>query len=370
MMAQPPAAPPLPEQKVWRRHPVVLLRMAFLPFAGLLTLLVAWAVGGTTNGTWVRVSLGVGSFVLLWRTAVAIRVPRLDPQAPASQRQGVLQRVTTLVRWIMATTAMGLVAGALISVLASFLAPAWSKMVSVVYFFWLFFVALWLTLNTVDFRNDIYILTHDRIIDQVRFPLLYDQRTEARLDQVQNVRYTQGFWGGLLGFGDVTVETAGRTQPVVFLEVPNPLNIQQTIFRYIDQLNERREAQEAARQHEQLSKWFRAYHAVVGWIEILDLPEEVVFPHPIHVRWRINLGPGQKYQTWLSYDTESDAQGHEHANSTSPISNSGRRQFHQIIPVEHRGVMFVRAHVRLLPPDGASENGENFASREMMVWVG
>ncbi|MGB9594471.1 MAG: PH domain-containing protein, partial [Anaerolineae bacterium] len=314
-MAQPPAVPPLPERRVWHRHPIVLIRAVFLPLGGVLTLLVAWAVDGTTNGTWVRAALGSGSVILFWRAAAAITLPRPGAQTPASQRQGVLQRVTAAVRWAMAIVATVLVAAALITVLGSFVSPAFAGMVSVVYFVWLFFILLWLAVNTIDWGNDIYILTHDRIIDQIRFPLLYDQRTEARLDQVQNVRSQQGFWGGLLGFGDVTVETAGRTQAVVFLEVPNPLDIQQTIFRYIDQLNERREAQEAARQRVQLTRWFRAYHTVVGWIEVLDLPEEVQYPRPIHVRWRINLGPEQEYETWLSYDTESDAQGREHANA-------------------------------------------------------
>lgn len=366
-MSQTP--PELPEPRVWHRHPIVLLRTAFLPFAGVLTLLAAWAADGTTNGTWVRVALVAGCLVLTWRAAAAITLPRPGPQTPASQRQGVLQRVTGAVRALMAIVAFALVAGALITVLGTFVSRAFARAVSIVYFAWLFFVSLWLALNSIDWRNDIYILTPDRIIDQVRFPLLYDQRTEARLDQVQNVRYQQGFWGGLLGFGDVTVETAGRTQAVVFVEVPNPLDIQRTIFRYIDQLNERREVQEAARQHAQLTKWFRAYHTVVGWIEILDLPEEVPFPRPIHVRWRINLGPEQEYETWLSYDTESDAQGREHANVTSVITNRGRRQFHQIVPVGHRGEMFVRVHVRLLPPPGSDRQEETFASREMMVRV-
>ncbi len=368
-MAQPPAAPPLPERRVWHRHPIVLLRTALLPSVGILTLLIAWIADGAPNGAWVRTTLLVGSVVLIWRAVVAIRIQRPGPQTPASQVQGVLYRVTGFVRALMAAVALGLVVGTFITVPASVLAPAFAGWVSVVYFAWLVCVALWLTVNSIDFRNDIYILTHDRIIDQIRFPLLYDQRTEARLDQVQNVRYQQDFWGGLLGFGDVTVETAGRTQAVVFLEVPNPLNIQQTIFRYIDQLNERREAQEATRQHAQLAKWFRAYHTVVGWIEILDLPEEVQFPRPIHVRWRINLGPEQAYETWISYDTESDAQGREHANATSVITNSGRRQFHEIVPVGRRGAVFVRVRVRLLPPPGAEQPEEHFASREMMVRV-
>jgi|GEM_PF-3467486 len=364
-----PSAPPLPKPRVWHRHPIVLIRTAALPFVGIVVLLAAWAVGGSTSGHWVQIALGAGSVVLILRAwSVTFGTPKLG-ESPLAQRQGVIQRATGAARVLMALVALALVAVAILAILVANLAPSFAWAVSVVYFTWLFFVALWFVFNTIDWRNDIYILTHDRIIDQIRFPLLYDQRTEARLDQVQNVRYQQGFWGGVLGFGDVTVETAGRTQAVVFLEVPNPQDIQQTIFRYIDQLNERREAQEAARQHAQLTKWFRAYHTVVGWIEILDLPEEVLYPRPIHVRWRINVGPEQEYQTWVSYDAESDAQGREHANQTSVITNRGRRQFHQIVPVGRRGDVFVRVHVRLLPPPGSDKPEEAFASREVMVRV-
>lgn len=367
-MSQAPARTPFQPQ-IWHRHPVVLLKAAFLPASGLFALLATWLVDRSTNGLWVRRALIVGCVVLFWRAVGAIRVRVPRDQTPISQQQGVLRRVTAPVRILMAAWAIVLVLAALASVALAFIVPAAAHVVSIVYFVWLGSVGFWLTLNTVDWRNDVYILTNDRIINQVRFPLLYDQRTEARLDQVQNVRYHQGFWGGILGFGDVIVETAGRTQAVVFLEVPNPQDIQRRIFQGIDTLNEQRAAEEAVRQHAQLAKWFRAYHTVAGWIEILDVPEEVQYPRPIRVRWRINLGPDQEYQTWLSYDTESDAQGREHANQTSLIPSRGRRQFHQIIPVGRRGEMFVRVRVRLLPPPGSETQEETFASREVMVRV-
>lgn len=367
-MSQAPAGAPFQSQ-TWRRHPIVLLKAAFLPASGLLALLAAWLVDRSTNGLWVQGVLISGSLALIWRAVGAIRVRVLKDETPISQRQGVLRRVTALVRILMAAWAIVLVLAALASVALAFIVPAAAHVVSIVYFVWLGSVGFWLTLNTVDWRNDVYVLTNDRIIDRVRFPLLYDQRTEARLDQVQNVRSHQGFWGGILGFGDVVVETAGRTQAVVFREVPNPRDIQRQIFQRIDALSEQRAAEEAVRRHAQLAKWFRAYHTVAGWIEILDVPEEVQYPRPIRVRWRINLGPDQEYQTWLSYDTESDAQGREHANVTSTIPSSGRRQFHQIIPVGRRGEMFVRVRVRLFPPPVSEKQEETFASREMMVRV-
>ncbi|MDH7490590.1 MAG: hypothetical protein QHH80_13935, partial [Anaerolineae bacterium] len=110
-MSQPPAVPLLPEPRVWHRHPIVLIRTVFLPFGGVLTLLAAWAVDGTTNGAWVRGVLLAGSVVLVWRAIAAITLPSPGPQTPASQRQGVLQRVTGAVRWLMAIVAIALAAG-------------------------------------------------------------------------------------------------------------------------------------------------------------------------------------------------------------------------------------------------------------------
>jgi membrane protein YdbS with pleckstrin-like domain len=363
-----PSTRSLPERIQWHRHWVVLVRAVGLPTIGILSMIAAPLVSGGITSLPMRVIMILGSLVLIYQ---AFRLPRTSPkdvQTPLSQRQNVLQRVTQPVRVLMSTVALALALLAIATVLISFLIPTVLLPLRATYIIWLAFIIAWLVLNTVDWRNDIYILTHDRIIDQVRFPILYDQRTEARLDQVQNVRYQQGFWGGILNFGDVTVETAGRTQAVLFLEVPNPTDIQRRIFERIDQLNERRAGEEATRRQDQLTKWFRAYHTLTGRIEIINSPESVQFPRPIRVEWWVNTYPDQAYKTWITYDTVPVTDDQEHPE-TEPFESIGRRRVGQMVPVSARGNVYLKIWLRLFAPAGSEQPDEDIASREITVRV-
>jgi membrane protein YdbS with pleckstrin-like domain len=363
-----PSTRSLPERIQWHRHWVVLLRAIGLPTTGILSLILTPLLTGGIDSLWTRGILILGSVIL---TLQAFKFPRTTPQiaqTPLTQRESVLHRVTQPVRVLMSTVALLLAFLGAVTVGVSFLLPTPALPLTVVFVIWLISIAFWLLLNTVDWRNDIYILTHDRIIDQVRFPLLYDQRTEARLDQVQNVRYQQGFWGGLLNFGDVTVETAGRTQAVLFHEVPGPTDIQRKIFERIDQLNDRRAGEEATRRQDQLTKWFRAYHTLAGRIEIISLPESVQFPRPIRVEWRVNTYPEQRYKTWIAYDTVPLAEGQDHAE-TDPFENTGRRRVHQIVPVTGRGDVYLKIWLRLFAPEGSEQPDEDLATRVLTVSV-
>jgi uncharacterized membrane protein YdbT with pleckstrin-like domain len=122
------------------------------------------------------------------------------------------------------------------------------------------FLILWVVAETVDWWNDRYILTEDHILDVVRFPVLYTQRTEAPLRQVQNVMAETTFVGGIVGYGNVEVETAGKTRAIVFVNVPNPHSIVPMIFKRIDELREREQERQRKEQAEELLHWFGVYH--------------------------------------------------------------------------------------------------------------
>jgi len=164
------------------------------------------------------------------------------------------------------------------------------------------------------------------------------------------------------------VETAGRTQAVLFQQVPNPMEIQRGIFERIDQLNERRAQEDATKRQDQLTKWFSAYHSLTGHIEIISLPESTSFPRPIHVEWWINTQPAQSYKTWIAYDTVSLAEGQSHPE-TDPFESTGRRRVHQIIPVTSRGDMHLKIWLRLLAPADSGQADEDLATRELTVRV-
>ncbi len=371
MATSSPATPPAPERNVWHRHWIVLIRATAAPVAGLLSLVGVWLFGGGPTGFPAQVILVVGSLVLIFQGVQAMSgVPKEVAETPLSQRQRVLQRVNLPMRFIMAAVAFTLAGAALTLVPLAMIAPAtFAPYLKRLYILWGVAVVVWLAINTVDWRNDVYILTSDRIIDQVRFPILYDQRTVARLDQVQNVRYQQGVLGRFLNFGDVTVETAGRGQAVVFLEVPKPAEIQSIIFRRIDQLNERLAMREAERQREQLAVWFTAYHDLATRIEVLAMPETVPAEHPARPEWRINLPPGVRYETWVTHDTESHARDNLYRTEMDPHPGEGRRRFREIIPTPQSGYLYLKIWLRVLAAQGAEQQGEEFATREFAIRV-
>ena len=96
---------------------------------------------------------------------------------------------------------------------------------------------VWNLWNVLDWQNDLYILTNDRIIDLEKVPLISEDRREARLQQIQDVHYVMpGFINRLLDFGDVEVETAGRGGGFTFRSVPHPRQVQAEIFARVDQV--------------------------------------------------------------------------------------------------------------------------------------
>lgn len=360
----------MPERNTWHRHWIVLVRATAAPAAGLLALLIVLFVDGMT-GAPARVILGLGCVVLIVQGTQALGgIPKAVAETPLSQRQRVLERAGRTFRLFLALVAFSLAALTVVLLLAAALSPGFNPAIlQVLFVVWVGAIAFWFAINTVDWRNDVYILTHDRIIDQVRFPILYDQRTIARLDQVQNVRYQQGVLGRLLNFGDVTVETAGREQAVVFLEVPRPAEIQSIIFQRIDQLNERLAREEAVRQRDQIAVWFTAYHDLASRIEVLTMPETVPAQHTARPEWRINAGLNARYETWIAHDTVSHARDNKYKAKTPPQSGEGRRRFRAIVPTPQSGHLYLKIWLRVLPAPGEAQQEEEFASREFAIAV-
>ncbi len=120
---------------------------------------------------------------------------------------------------------------------------------------------LWNLWNVLDWQNDLYILTSDRIIDLEKVPLISEDRREARLHQIQDVHYVMpGFINRLLDFGDVEVETAGRGGGFTFRSVPHPRQVQAEIFARVDQARKAAAATERQRQEGDVLSLLYQYH--------------------------------------------------------------------------------------------------------------
>jgi uncharacterized membrane protein YdbT with pleckstrin-like domain len=123
----------------------------------------------------------------------------------------------------------------------------------------MFLVPWWLWVFE-DWQNDIYQVTSARIIDVERLPFaLREERREASLGQIQNVNLTvPGIVGRLLGYGSVTIETAGAGA-FTFDYVKNPRAVQTEIFRRIETFKRREREKEAKRRQDELLDWFSIY---------------------------------------------------------------------------------------------------------------
>jgi CRP-like cAMP-binding protein len=121
----------------------------------------------------------------------------------------------------------------------------------------------WLAWNWIDWGNDLYIVTNDRLIDTERLPLGFrSKRTETTFDKIQNVNFTiPGPIATLFDFGTVTVFTAGAEGKLDFEWVRNPRGVQREIFRRLRIYEERQRRQRREDMWELLPEWFAAYDA-------------------------------------------------------------------------------------------------------------
>lgn len=120
----------------------------------------------------------------------------------------------------------------------------------------------WMLYNYLDWRNDLYRITKDSIIDSEKRPLGEEITKTAPIRNIQSITHSRrGLLRLILNFGDVSVVVADTT--LTFREVHDPATVQQDIFYRQEQL--KFEAQEKANEQERdrLAEWFRIYHDVL-----------------------------------------------------------------------------------------------------------
>jgi CRP-like cAMP-binding protein/membrane protein YdbS with pleckstrin-like domain len=135
--------------------------------------------------------------------------------------------IGALILWIIVVTSFGILAPGSLTT---------NPLVVLTMLVLLFFILFALYWYYVDWRNDIYQVTENSIIDLARLPLGFGaSRTEAPLSNVQNVNVAQpNLWATLLRYGDVTVDTAGASANIVFRTVVRPNRVQTDIFRRLE----------------------------------------------------------------------------------------------------------------------------------------
>jgi len=154
------------------------------------------------------------------------------------------------------------IAGGLLGILLTALQVLPTPAFVLVGIVWLFFIG-WFIWEFIDWSNDIYQVTPDRIVDVERNPLGVIQHSlEAPLAQVQNVTYRQpNVFAVLLGIGDVLIETAGQTGQMIFYWMSPPAQVANEILQAVERVRERQRMAQRAAQRADMFEWLSAYHS-------------------------------------------------------------------------------------------------------------
>lgn len=126
--------------------------------------------------------------------------------------------------------------------------------------FVMFFPALVWIYQYVDWRNDIYQITADKIIDSERKPLGTEFTKSAPLENILGLDYIRvGLLGVLLNMGHVIANTGTETK-FIFYNIHDPARAQRDIFNHMYEFRRRKQLSEATSEWEQVSDWLAAYH--------------------------------------------------------------------------------------------------------------
>ncbi len=120
----------------------------------------------------------------------------------------------------------------------------------------------WFVWQYEDWRNDLYILTREQLIDYERTPFGFggEKKITAGLDNVQNVTSTaRGIIDTLFNQGDVSIKTGGTQNELNFARVWNPRNVQREIAKALEEFQNNKSDLEAKRRREEFIEWMGIY---------------------------------------------------------------------------------------------------------------
>jgi CRP-like cAMP-binding protein len=86
------------------------------------------------------------------------------------------------------------------------------------------------TWGLLDYLNDYLLVTNQRLVRQEKVIFIAELRQAAFLEQIRNVDVSVAFWGNLLGYGALKVQTAASSGAIAFDFVPDPITLKRTIL--------------------------------------------------------------------------------------------------------------------------------------------
>jgi hypothetical protein len=139
-------------------------------------------------------------------------------------------------------------------------------------FFWtpvVIGILIWAGYHYADWRNDVYVVTQDAILDIERKPLSKEEKKSAPLANILSLEHTRkGILGLLLNFGNVIVNIG--VEKFDFYGVYNPAQVQYEISDRMYAQRRRKEEADAAKERERLVGWLAMYHRQVDKLEDIE----------------------------------------------------------------------------------------------------
>ncbi len=121
-----------------------------------------------------------------------------------------------------------------------------------------FLVSLWWLYVYVDWRNDIYVVTADEIIDVYKKPLGTETRKAAPVKNILSIEYRRlGFIGYLLNFGTVFIKVGETTFD--FDYVYNPSEVQREVFQKLNEFKYREKLAQNQAEARRMADWIEGY---------------------------------------------------------------------------------------------------------------
>jgi hypothetical protein len=122
-----------------------------------------------------------------------------------------------------------------------------------------FIVFIWWLYQYADWRNDIYRLTKDRIIDRDKKPLGKESFRSAPINNIQSVGHEiPNTIGLILNVGNVKINVGEEI--LTFDGVYNPALVHQDISRRMEELATENERQRSQQEHARMAAWLEIYH--------------------------------------------------------------------------------------------------------------
>ena len=122
--------------------------------------------------------------------------------------------------------------------------------------------SLFLTYHFLDWKNDLYKVTRDTIIDSEKKPLGQETTKSAPIKNIQSTEHNRsGLLRIMMNFGTVTINVADAQ--LVFNDIYNPSQALQDIFYRQERLKFEEEEASSERERKHMADWMAAYYDVL-----------------------------------------------------------------------------------------------------------